>query len=352
MNLPRKFIYRNKIICKFPLNSWIGINPGLIRLSGKLFQNGQKVKNIGPDVPTVNEVNRITVLKMELENQVLFNVKVVNERDDIDQMKKFRVGGQVYHLYKFLRVKTFKRLIAFENNIIGQWPSIHDAGNGKIFADLAEIDSISSNLMIIWSPIMNKIFKVGLEGSLTAKVEKDISCSIYDNGETPIVVDAKIYSVWNVEAMNLYLNMLTGLKNRNFIIVINGLMWNDKSSIGSKKPQIIRVIPDQSNLVHRVMCIVNLEALNVHSVNLKFGGQYLNLMAHKNITLGQAFAMWCLLGINIPSFSYIQVDGRKLTEYEYNVETLDHWPWSKSFILMKCLNGGISDEIFNTMKSL
>jgi hypothetical protein len=62
--------------------------------------------------------------------------------------------------------------------------------------------------------------------------------------------------------------------------------------------------------------------------------------------------MWCLLGINISSFSYIQFDGRKLTEYEYNVEKLDHWPWSKSFILMNCLNGGISDEVFRIIREL
>jgi hypothetical protein len=39
----------------------------------------------------------------------------------------------------------------------------------------------------------------------------------------------------------------------------------------------------------------------------------------------------------------MQVDGRKLSEYEYNVETLEHWPWGKAFQLMNSLKGGEPD---------
>jgi hypothetical protein len=52
-----------------------------------------------------------------------------------------------------------------------------------------------------------------------------------------------------------------------------------------------------------------------------------------------------LLGINIPPFEYLQEYGRKMTNYEYNVETLDHWPWSKMFILMNNLNGRGEEDI-------
>jgi hypothetical protein len=61
----------------------------------------------------------------------------------------------------------------------------------------------------------------------------------------------------------------------------------------------------------------------------------------KNITLGEALALWCLMGINMPPFDYILLDGRKLTQYEYNVEKLDHWPWNKTFIFMNNLKGGL-----------
>jgi hypothetical protein len=57
------------------------------------------------------------------------------------------------------------------------------------------------------------------------------------------------------------------------------------------------------------------------------------------VTLGQAIVMRCLLGIQIPPFDYLQIDGRKLSDFEYNVETLDHCPWGKAFQLMNSLKG-------------
>jgi hypothetical protein len=39
-----------------------------------------------------------------------------------------------------------------------------------------------------------------------------------------------------------------------------------------------------------------------------------------------AFVMRCLMGIEVPPFDYAITDGRKLNDYDYNVETLDFWP--------------------------
>jgi hypothetical protein len=149
---------------------------------------------------------------------------------------------------------------------------------------------------------------------------------IIENREATMYVDARIFSIWNVEAMQLYLNMLSGLKNRDFYIMINGILWNDKMSIGSLKPQVIRAIPNQFNVIYNIISIISLEVLNVHAVNLKHNGCYINLTAPKKLSLGQAFAMWCLLDVNIHPFEYLQVDGRRVSKYEYNVESLDHWP--------------------------
>jgi hypothetical protein len=250
----------------------------------------------------------------------------------------------------------------FNSKIIGQWPELYDAGNGIMFENSIEIDRISNHLMAVWSPMMDKVFKIRLKGSLKAKVEEDVRCNIgelikrtrkvyglasdfvlingdgkelhrddnslrhkknlwaaktranrnpksgkfvdvkiiIENGEATIYVDDKLFSLWGTEAMNLYLNMLTGLKNRDFLIMINGIIWNDKMTIESKKQQVIRVIPNRFNVIYNVICVVNLEALKAHSINLNWNGQYLNLTAPRNISLGQAFTMWCLMGINIP----------------------------------------------------
>jgi hypothetical protein len=177
----------------------------------------------------------------------------------------------------------------------------------------------------------------------TAKLSEFLDMKvIVEHGEATIYVDAKIFSCWGKQAMNSYLNQLTGLKNIDFMMEINGIRWDNGMSIGSLKPKVIRVFPDQQVVIYNVISLVDSDILNVHAVSLKVNGQYLSLTAPKNIPLGQAFAMWCILGVDIPRFSYIQVDGRRLSNFEYNVETLGHWPWNKVFILMNDLKGGIN----------
>jgi hypothetical protein len=160
------------------IGRWIGVDPRFIRFDGKLHPEGTKLIGISPETQVINETNRVTKIKLELSSQMIYNVKMIMNEDDSSQMKKFLVGGQIYNLYKFLKVKSFKRIIMFNSKIMGQWPNLHDASNGIMFIDMMEIDRISTHLMTIWSPIMNKVFKVWLEGSLKAKVEEDINCSI------------------------------------------------------------------------------------------------------------------------------------------------------------------------------
>jgi hypothetical protein len=57
------------------IGKWIGIDQGLIKLSGKLYQNGMKIINIRPEMQILNELNRITVLKLKLSSQIIYNIK-------------------------------------------------------------------------------------------------------------------------------------------------------------------------------------------------------------------------------------------------------------------------------------
>jgi hypothetical protein len=159
-------------------------------------------------------------------------------------------------------------------------------------------------------------------------------------GEVTIYMDAILFSIWNRWATISYLNQLTGIKDKMFTIEINGNVWDNDLSLGYMKPKIIRVFPDQQKYVSNVLNIVDGEMLNIQAINLKYNEQHKTITGPKNITLGQAFATWSLLGIEIHPFDYIQIDGRRLTDYEYNVEKLSHWPWSKVFILMNSLKGG------------
>jgi hypothetical protein len=40
-----------------------------------------------------------------------------------------------------------------------------------------ELDGISNRLMVIWTPRVDKVFKIGLEGTLRARIEEDIKCN-------------------------------------------------------------------------------------------------------------------------------------------------------------------------------
>jgi hypothetical protein len=42
-------------------------------------------------------------------------------------------------------------------------------------------------------------------------------------GGTEIVIDGKIYTLWNLESFNKYLSMLTGLKRKEFFDWINDI---------------------------------------------------------------------------------------------------------------------------------
>jgi hypothetical protein len=383
----------------------INVNPKFIKLNARLHPNGNKNNNISPETKVVDGLNRITVIKVELCHHENYNININKHIDDFSQMKNLIIDNQMCEIYKFLKIKSLKRIIVFNEEMNGQWSDIHDAGNGEIYEDNLEIDEIGAFFMLIWYPVKYKEFKFKLGGTVKCKVEEDRSCSIKEltkrvkktfglakdsiiadenglvyqsnenaiqfrknlwlsrnrvnkvaklgeflnmkiivvAGEVTIYIDAKIYTLWNKMALISYLNQLTGTKNKMMIIEINGVKWENELSIGALKPKIIRIFLEQQTFIRNVINIVDGDLLNIQAINLKHNGQFITLTGPKNITLGQAFATWCLLGVEIPPFDYIQIDGRKLTDYEYNVELLDHWPWNKIFTLMNNLKGGGRD---------
>jgi hypothetical protein len=159
-------------------------------------------------------------------------------------------------------------------------------------------------------------------------------------GEVSISYEAIIYSLWNKEAMISYINQLTGVKDKMCNIEINEIYWNNNLSIGSLKPKMIKITVTQDKFVRKDMNIIDDNALNIQTINVKYNGMIRSYTGPKNITLGQAFASWSLLGVEIPPFDYIQVNGRTLTEYEYKIEKIDHWPWNKVFMLITNVKGG------------
>jgi hypothetical protein len=84
------------------------------------------------------------------------------------------------------------------------------------------------NFDLAWNARKNIwISRYRYEQPLKAGEIIDVKVVIEWNGiET--IINGKIYSLWNFEAVNKYLSMLTGLKRKEFNIWVNGAEWKDK----------------------------------------------------------------------------------------------------------------------------
>jgi hypothetical protein len=102
-------------------DKWIGVIPGAIGLSGRFFP---KIKNIDPNIIAKNEINAVTCLKLKVGNVLLYDIKIIHDATDVDVLMKIQVGNAIYFLYKFLRVKTFKKLLIFQNDVRGRWQEL------------------------------------------------------------------------------------------------------------------------------------------------------------------------------------------------------------------------------------
>jgi hypothetical protein len=69
----------------------------------------------------------------------------------------------------------------------------------------------------------------------------------------------------------MYLSIVTGLMNRRFDIYVNVFLWNDNWPIGSKKPNIIKAIPNSRNEPYNIIMLTECANLDVQGVILKYG---------------------------------------------------------------------------------
>jgi hypothetical protein len=194
-------------------------------------------------------------------------------------MTTIKIGDTMFEMNKYMRMKTFKKLVLRNNDYDNQWPEFYDNDDGKYFEDTRELKDVSRSLMVIWTMISCKTFKIGIEGTIVVKLmmnrkvnfkelieklrkiyglgkdlifmntdgkEYDENDGVYqfrknlwlgrekfgkdskcckmidtkirvENNEVELVLDVKVYSIWNLETMCKYISMLTGMKNRRLI---------------------------------------------------------------------------------------------------------------------------------------
>jgi hypothetical protein len=152
-------------------------NPAAISLRGRLYRCGPKIKNISRNIVAKGGVNAITYLKMEIGDVFLHDVKIVHDAVDSEMVVRIQVDDLIYFVYKFLKVKTLKRIMVYRGNIKNQWSVLYDVGDGIFYSDEMEIKDIGQNLMAVWTVKMEKIFKIGIEGSIKATSKEDRMCT-------------------------------------------------------------------------------------------------------------------------------------------------------------------------------
>jgi hypothetical protein len=79
-----------------------------------------------------------------------------------------QVGGTIYRVNKYLIIKSFKRLLV--DKFSDHWPEFYGSDDGLYYDDWMLMKDIDCSLMVIWSIINYKDFKVGIEGTVVAKV--------------------------------------------------------------------------------------------------------------------------------------------------------------------------------------
>jgi hypothetical protein len=114
---------------------------------------------------------------------------------------------------------------------------------------------------------------------------------------------------------------------------LDGIISEDKWSIGAKKVSIIKAILTNDKGEYNMLNLVGNDNLNIQSLMFRWVHNFRCFSCPRKFTLGRAIGMWCLFGVEFPPFEYLTINGRRISNYEYNVETVDYWPWNQMFII-------------------
>jgi hypothetical protein len=308
---------------------WLNLDPRNISLTGRMHPNSVKVRNISPKTIVRNIENLIKYVKVDLNKLYQNNLKKRVLGNDLSDLKRVEIDGNVLFFNKFLNVRAMKKILMFQWEISNQWAEIYDAGNGMNYVDGALIKDIGEKLVIMWILLSDKSCRIGIDGTLKFKfnantqislmelkksirkecglgkdvIVTDEDLNVFDNNDhvwnrrkilwlcryrsgikpkaeeikdvkiivewngVEIIVDGKIYTLWNMKTFNYYLSMLTGLKRREFSIWINGTEWRDKLSIGEKNELLGVVKKIDNNLEEEERLRLEIVLLNESITN-------------------------------------------------------------------------------------
>jgi hypothetical protein len=106
-----------------------------------LIPGGDKIESINPDVITRDEVNVIIYLKMKVHKFQVNNIQRKFFADD-EYMTTIQINDTRFRMNKYMKVKTFKRLIIRSNDYDKQWPEFYNNDNGIYFEETRELKDV------------------------------------------------------------------------------------------------------------------------------------------------------------------------------------------------------------------
>jgi hypothetical protein len=89
-------------------------------------------------------------------------------REDGVYMMAIQIGGTIYRVNKYLVVKSFKRLLVDKFN--SHWPEFYGSNDGICYDDWMLMKDIDCSLMVIWSDVTYKDFKIGVAGTMVLNI--------------------------------------------------------------------------------------------------------------------------------------------------------------------------------------
>jgi hypothetical protein len=146
---------------------WLAIGPEYIEFIGRLFPGNVKV-SLTPDMIIIDERNKSNYVKVILNENPVNNIKWKEFEEDNIYMMAIQVGGTTYRINKYLMVKLFKRLLV--NKFSDHWPEFYGSDDGICYDDWMIMKDIDCSLMVIWSIIAYKDYKIGIEGTAVLKI--------------------------------------------------------------------------------------------------------------------------------------------------------------------------------------
>jgi hypothetical protein len=112
----------------------------------------------------IDEANKINYVKITICDNQVNGVKWKEFAEDDACMMAIQIGGAVYRVNKYLFVKSFKRLLV--NKFSDHWPEFYGSDDGICYDDWMLMKDIDCSLMVIWSVVNYKDFKIGKKAQL------------------------------------------------------------------------------------------------------------------------------------------------------------------------------------------